>query len=68
MFKGKHVLVLAYVDELLMSCEDTALLYEMVEMLRAELKIKVTADLEKDGVMTFLGRKVMRSEKGGVLK
>ena len=40
----------------------------MVEMLRRELKLKVTADLAKDGKIHFLGREILRSEPGGDLK
>ncbi|OLP77436.1 Retrovirus-related Pol polyprotein from transposon TNT 1-94 [Symbiodinium microadriaticum] len=43
-------------------------LYEMVELLRKELKLKVTADLAKDGKIHFLGREILRSEPGGDLK
>ena len=37
-------------------------------MLRKELKLKVTADLAKDGKIHFLGREILRSEPGRDLK
>ena len=48
-FKNKRVFVLSYVDDLLLAGASTEDLYEMVELLRKELKLKVTADLAKDG-------------------
>ena len=54
-YRGKRVLLLAYVDDILLSCEDTDLMYEMVEKLGAEVKLKVTADLARHGEITFLG-------------
>ena len=44
-FKNKRVFVLSYVDDLLLAGASTEDLYEMVELLRKELKLKVTADL-----------------------
>ena len=67
-YRGKRVLLLAYVDDILLSCEDTGLMYEMVEKLGAEVKLKVTADLARDGEITFLGHKILRSEPQGSLK
>ena len=67
-FKNKRVFVLSYVDDLLLAGASTEDLYEMVEMLRKELKLKVTADLSKDGKIHFLGREILRSEPGGDLK
>ena len=67
-YRGKRVLLLAYVDDILLSCEDTGLMYEMVEKLGAEVKLKVTADLARDGEITFLVRKILRSEPQGSLK
>ena len=60
--------MLSYVDDLLLAGASTEDLYEMVEMLRKELKLKVTADLAKDGKIHFLGREILRSEPGGDLK
>ena len=60
--------MLSYVDDLLLAGARTEDLYEMVEMLRKELKLKVTADLAKDGKIHFLGREILRSEPGGDLK
>ncbi|OLP81547.1 Retrovirus-related Pol polyprotein from transposon TNT 1-94 [Symbiodinium microadriaticum] len=54
-FKNKRVFVLSYVDDLLLAGASTEDLYEMVEMLRKELKLKVTADLAKDGKIHFSG-------------
>ena len=67
-FKNKRVFVLSYVDDLLLAGASTEDLYEMVELLRKELKLKVTADLAKDGKIHFLGREILRSEPGGDLK
>ncbi|OLQ03564.1 Retrovirus-related Pol polyprotein from transposon TNT 1-94 [Symbiodinium microadriaticum] len=67
-FKNKRVFVLSYVDDLLLAGASTDDLYEMVELLRKELKLKVTADLAKDGKIHFLGREILRSEPGGDLK
>ena len=67
-FKNKRVFVLSYVDDLLLAGASTEDLYEMVEMLRKELKLKVTADLAKDGKIHFLGREILRSEPRGDLK
>ena len=67
-FKNKRVFVLRYVDDLLLAGASTEDLYEMVELLRKELKLKVTADLAKDGKIHFLGREILRSEPGGDLK
>ena len=60
--------MLSYVDDLLLAGTSTEELYEMVEMLRKEPKLKVTADLAKDGKIHFLGREMLRSEPGGDLK
>ena len=42
-------------DDLLLAGARTEDLYEMVEVLRKKLKLKVTADLAKDGKIHFLG-------------
>ncbi|CAE7271324.1 RE2, partial [Symbiodinium sp. CCMP2456] len=68
LYKGKPIYVLSYVDDLLLAGVSTEDLYEMVESLRKELKLKVTADLAKDGKIHFLGREIFRSEQGGDLK
>ena len=60
--------VLSYVGDILLVAVSAEELYEMVEMLRKELKLKVTADLAKDGKIHFLGCEMLRSELGGDLK
>ncbi|CAE7569878.1 TY4B-J, partial [Symbiodinium necroappetens] len=67
-FRNKRVFVLSYVDDLLLAGASTEELYEMVEMLRKELKLKVTADLAKDGKILYLGGEILKSEPGGDLK
>ena len=52
-FKNKRVFVLSYVDDLLLAGASTDDLYEMVELLRKELKPKSQLILPRMGRSTF---------------
>ena len=58
---GERVAVLAYVDDLLITGESDATIYKVIERLKSVVKIKVTADLNRDRITTFFGRQIQRS-------
>ena len=59
---GQRVVVLCYVDDLLITGESDEAIYHVVEQLKTAVKVKVTADLDRDGQITFLGRQIAREE------
>ena len=52
----QRVVVLCYVDDLLITGESDEAIYHVVEQLKGAVKLKVTADLDRNGQITFLGR------------
>ena len=52
--------MLAYVDDLLITGGSDATIYKLIERLKSVVKTKVIADLNRDGIMTFLGRQISR--------
>ena len=64
-YKQHKVLILAYVDDILITCSSDQVMHEMIGRLRGELKLKVTAELDKDKKIVFLGRNIVRTEVGG---
>ena len=56
----QRVVVLCYVDDLLITGESDEAIYHVVEQLKGAVKLKVTADLDRDGQITFLGRLLSR--------
>ena len=59
---GQRVAVLCYVDDLLISSDSDEAIYYVVEKLKSAVKIKVTADLDRDQQITFLGRQITRKK------
>ena len=59
---GQRVAVLCYVDDLLISGDSDEAIYYVVEKLKSAVKIKVTADLDRDQQITFLGRQITRKK------
>ena len=64
---GQRVVVLCYVDDLLITGESDEAIYHVVEQLKTAVKVKVTADLDRDGQITFLGRQIARESSSGSL-
>ena len=58
---GQRVVVLCYVDDLLVTGDSDEAIYYVVEKLKEAVKLKVTADLDRDGTITFLGRQIYRN-------
>ena len=58
---GQRVVVLCYVDDLLVTGDSDEAIYYVVEKLKEAVKLKVTADLDRDGMITFLGRQIYRN-------
>ena len=54
---GERAAVLAYVDDLLITGESDATIYKVIERLKSVVKIKVTADLNRDRIIIFLADK-----------
>ena len=61
MLDGERVAVLAYVDDLLITGQSDATIYKVIERLKSVVKIKITADLNGERSITFLGRRIQRS-------
>ena len=55
------MVVLCYVDDLLVTGDSDEAIYYVVEKLKEAVKLKVTADLDRDGTITFLGRQIYRN-------
>ena len=64
---GQRVVVLCYVDDLLITGESDEAIYHVVEQLKTAVKVKVTADLDRDGQITFLGRQIARESSSDSL-
>ena len=64
---GQRVAVLCYVDDLLITGESDEAIYHVVEQLKSSVKIKVTADLDRDHQITFLGRQIIREHSSDSL-
>ena len=64
---GQKVVVLCYVDDLLITGESDEAIYHVVERLKGAVKLKVTADLDRDGQITFLGRLLARDHSSDSL-
>ena len=64
---GQRVVVLCYVDDLLITGESDEAIYHVVEQLKGAVKLKVTADLDRDGQITFLGRLLSRDHSSDSL-
>ena len=64
---GQRVVVLCYVDDLLITGESDEAIYHVVEQLKTAVKVKVTADLDRDGQITFLGRQISRESSSDSL-
>ena len=47
------------VDDLLVTGDSDEAIYYVVEKLKEAVKLKVTADLDRDGMITFLGRQIL---------
>ena len=58
---GQRVVVLCYVDDLLVTGDSDEAIDYVVEKLKEAVKLKVTADLDRDGTITFLGRQIYRN-------
>ena len=58
---GQRVVVLCYVDDLLVTGDSDEAIYYVVEKLKEAVKLKVTSDLDRDGMITFLGRQIYRN-------
>ncbi|OLP79406.1 Copia protein, partial [Symbiodinium microadriaticum] len=56
-----------YVDDLLITGESDEAIYYVVEQLKGAVKLKVTADLDRDGQITFLGRLLTRDHSSDSL-
>ena len=54
-------MVLCYVDDLLVTGDSDEAIYYVVEKLKEAVKLKVAADLDRDGMITFLGRQIYRN-------
>ena len=64
----QRVVVLCYVDDLLITGgESDEAIYHVVEQLKGAVKLKVTADLDRDGQITFLGRLLSRDHSSDSL-
>ena len=64
---NQRVVVLCYVDDLLITGESDEAIYHVVEQLKGAVKLKVTADLDRDGQITFLGRLLTRDHSSDSL-
>ncbi|OLQ05109.1 Retrovirus-related Pol polyprotein from transposon TNT 1-94 [Symbiodinium microadriaticum] len=64
---GQRVVVLCYVDDLLITGESDEAIYHVVDQLKGAVKLKVTADLDRDGQITFLGRLLSRDHSSDSL-
>ena len=58
--EGQRVAVLCYVDDILVTGESDEAIYHIVDCLKSVVKLKLTADLDRDGAITFLGRQIHR--------